>query len=50
VRLLLNLAICVMKPKSDPASMADKLGLPPGMQVNSCDVYQHARPWRRTSR
>ena len=26
--------------QSDPASMVDKLGLPPGMQVDSYDVYQ----------
>lgn len=26
--------------KTDPSSMANKLGLPPGMQVNEFDVYQ----------
>ncbi len=26
--------------KADPASLANKLGLPPGMQVNSFDVFQ----------
>jgi hypothetical protein len=28
--------------KADPANLASKLGLPPGMQVNSFDVYQMA--------